>query len=221
MRQQNFRVEKFMVADFSKPDRPKFKFTKVDEFIECPESPSGRGMGIHGTHLDEIQGGVSISGQHDTEIFVSSYVSQSPGAATRLTALTIRNCRNCRIISDVPLSHLNIYGVEDSRIVVLGVKGSIHLLHCKGSYIEGFCHQLRITDSSKLTIRVQTGSLTALANSTEVEVGKPPQPDSVSGCLDVLSTLNMATPSYLSAERWTNVKDFNCLHPNSPNWNLI
>ena len=168
-------------------------------------------------HSDE---GFTLSGLEGEQVSFKSRFRDSNSEGS-LKPATIRDCVGCHILVDCPVSLLNIYNARDTTVVASGVKGSIHLFRCESTSVSGFSRQLRISDSYDIEVHVQTSSSTALANSVSVRIGAPPSSDSIPGCQEALSTLSMSSEEYTSSNSWMNVKDFNCLVPDSPNWSFL
>ena len=179
-----------MLSDLPTVGRRRFKFTRIEDYDESPKVSDNVSRDTQEQVMDQVENNMSLSGLHGADISLSSKITPYLGGIEGLRALTLRDCRDCRLRVDVPLSLLNLYHIENCKITVFGVKGAIHLLRCSESSVEGFCNQLRITDSSSLMLHVQTRSSTALANSTGIKVGAPPTPDSLIGRREVLRDRN-------------------------------
>jgi hypothetical protein len=111
--------------------------------------------------------------------------------------------------------------VNESKLIVMGVKGSVNAHNCGSIEVEGFCSQLRLSNCSDVTLHVQTNSCTALVDSRGVRVGAPPNVPEESPMRPVLDLLGVDIESFNQSAKWRNVKDFNCLGGNSPNWQFI
>ena len=196
--------------------RPPFRFSRVKT---CGDTQS---QSAPDSLIDFNACNTSIRGLSGASFRMSTREEAIVGPNSGETAsITIRDCNNTEFIFDEPLQLLHAYNLVGCSIFIHGVRGSVHVSNSSGTSIKGYCSQLRITDCNDIEVRVQTYSSTALVNSRNIRVGAPleisesshgnPNPDSI----------GFNKKEFLMSSRWKNVKDFDCLTENSPNWSFI
>jgi hypothetical protein len=204
-------------TELKMPER-RFKFIRVAADELLPEHAT---LCSHKLDVSASTAELIISGITNKQILLSKHQQSGMDDEHILRSFTFRDCINCIIICDIPLSGLHLYNVIGSRLVVMGVKGSIHVNGCESLHIEGFCSQLRISECRQLTLHVQTNSSTAIVDSTGIAIGQPPDEGDDERLLPVLRAIGLASESYIHSRKWMNVKDFNWLGDNSKNWHFI
>ena len=157
----------------------------------------------------------SISDQFNVLVKWTEYQSYKTEVSD-LASLTIANCRGSTIHVDASVKAIHVCKVIDCVIKFEAVQGSVSVIEAIGCTFEGFCSQMRLTDSRDLCIRVQTNSLTALAQCRDVRVDHPPVPQ-----LTLLKRVGLCDPVYISSDKWKCVKDFDSLSNSYANWKFI
>lgn len=197
--------------------RPPFRFSRVDT------SGNTQSQFDSDSLIDFNACNSFIRGLSGASFRMSTREGAIVGPNSRENAsMTIRDCRNTEFIMDEPLQLLHAYNLVGCSIFIHGVRGSVHVSNSSGTSIKGYCSQLRITDCNDIEVRVQTFSSTALVNSRNIRVGAPPEISSGSSHGNPnLDLIGFNKKEFLMSSRWKNVKDFDCLSENSPNWSFI
>ena len=204
------------------PLRAPFRFTRVPIEILHAEANSkdDRLSQSSDSHSVKSPSGVCISDKTNQHVKLSEHFL-NPSNVDTLVCVTISNCDDCSIDVDVPCGALFIHGLRSCIVKAGGVQGSIQLAYSSKSTIEGFCLQLRITDSAELTIRVQTNSSTALVNCRGIQFGSPHLIESHMSLLHVFELVNLDVESYTTSEKWKEVRDFDDLSGSNSNWKFM
>ena len=138
-----------------------------------------------------------------------------------LRSFSFRDCKNCTVAIEVPCASVFLHGMESCTVTVSAALGSIQMSDCVSTDIQGFCGQLRITDSRDIVVEVQTNSSTAIVNSKGIKVSRPPTIDSGSHFAHSILRLGWDLNTMVSSRKWRDVRDFNCLSENSTNWSFL
>lgn len=138
-----------------------------------------------------------------------------------LLALTVSNRKGEILEFAEPFSGVYLYNLTDCIVHLSAVKGSVQVANCVDTVVSGFCSQLRITDSSGLTLYFQTNSSTALVNSQNISIGRPPLILERIAYDTALRLTGLDSEEYVNSSKWRNVSDFDNLTAKSPNWNFI
>lgn len=141
--------------------------------------------------------------------------------AESLRSFSFRDCRNCTVSIEVPCASVFLHGMDSCRVTVSAALGSIQISDCVSTDIQGFCGQLRITDSRHILVEVQTTSSTAIVNSKGIKVSRPPTIDSGSHFAQSILRLGWDLNTMVSSRNWRDIRDFNCLSENSTNWSFF
>jgi hypothetical protein len=198
--------------------REPFSFVRINDIESVSEN---RLDACHARKLTDTDTILAVYGLDKSDISLSSYHGIQATKSKNLDVLTIRDCNRSRIVVDIPLGSLHVFNCSECSITICGVRGSVHVQGCEKSAIAGFCGQLRLTECFALDISVQTNSSCALSSSRAIKIHRPPDVISVDAITPCLIECGLFSEDFFSSSKWMNVKDFDCLHGQSPNWIIV
>lgn len=188
-----------------------FRFKRLEQSCDLP------GEAIHVASRSSLKSSRNYGEQGDPRTPAVASEASSPV----LLALTVSN-RNGEILELAePFSGVYLYNLTGCTVHLSAVKGSVQVSNCVDTVISGFCSQLRITDSSGLTLYFQTNSSTALVNSQNISIGSPPRILERIAYDTALRLTGLDSGEYVNSSKWRNVSDFDNLTAKSPNWKFI
>ena len=198
--------------------RAKFKFTRCDQYeANCLTKQHEAEEEIA---ISDTSSVITISGLSSARLRVREYLDERCLKSRGSEALVLRDCSACEIFVDIPMGAVHMVNLHDCQVALAAIKGSVHARNTRSTSMQGFCGQLRITDSETLTLGVQTQSSTALANCRDIRVVHPPDISSDGAFEACLETAGMLNDEYVHSDKWRNIKDFDCLSGSSPNWSF-